>query len=749
MRKLLTQLSILIILLVNNVYSDCDYIALIAQNGTTIAEYSDTDYFNNYTDTDDYFEFLKERSGPLPLNKDGYGIIYYDIDGHWNPTQSAYLTCSNCWYHSDEEDHEYNEAFDSIYNDIFGSQFSEPEDVSIVLGHDRLGTGANGSHPFKLIWRWNTFHFLHNGDTGIPMKNALFNFLSGITIGDESWFAVFPSNWNGVSEDVSTWIDSELLFHYFMYFIMQENGDIIHGLFRAMNQDGTGMIPYDIKSEFEYANGHHINFIITDGNSICLSKNTPSAPPVYNMSYKLFSNGFVGIKSQGNIDSDEANEVQQYSIVHIPVDGNITVFDDFRSYGSISAFEMKPFHSGWNWVGFPILNNNVVGELVSDVFHSITLQDGGYSSETILIQAYEGLIFTTEWFGLQEQWSNTVFNINSFNGYKVWLPNDYDQYTIPLSGTHISEDAVISLTAGLNWVPYFRAETHGVFQTLPENVLDVLVSVRSKDWFMSKNSDGTWKIPSNVPHGVSINGSVAPLHYGHMYELTVTEDIYLQWQSFESDDWHEVRSAKHFFYDDKADYYSLYIESIESGEIIDEVGAFLGEKCIGAEAVDGYPIGMKLYMNGSYLNDISFQVALKEDGLGKRRKSAEDFEYRIKVLPGSNNLIKSVDLKQISAKKMKNNISTDFSLVAAYPNPFNPFVEIQFYLHKDMMVDVNIYDLMGRRVATLIQGKMRAGKQSCIWAGRDINDNPVSAGIYFYQLRGDKDIINNKLILLK
>ncbi len=62
-------------------YSECDYIAMIAQNGHTVGEYQDWfDNMDNYDDADDYFKFLQNTSD-LYDNNDGYGIGYYDTGG--------------------------------------------------------------------------------------------------------------------------------------------------------------------------------------------------------------------------------------------------------------------------------------------------------------------------------------------------------------------------------------------------------------------------------------------------------------------------------------------------------------------------------------------------------------------------------------------------------------------------------------------------------------------------------------------
>ncbi len=91
-----------------------------------------------------------------------------------------------------------------------------------------------------------------------------------------------------------------------------------------------------------------------------------------------------------------------------------------------------------------------------------------------------------------------------------------------------------------------------------------------------------------------------------------------------------------------------------------------------------------------------------------------------------------------------NNIPTDYSLFQNYPNPFNPTTTIEFSIPKSEFVTLNVFDVIGRKVASLVNENKEAGKYSIIF-----NGSKLSSGIYFYRLQAGNYSAVKKLILLK
>jgi hypothetical protein len=84
---------------------------------------------------------------------------------------------------------------------------------------------------------------------------------------------------------------------------------------------------------------------------------------------------------------------------------------------------------------------------------------------------------------------------------------------------------------------------------------------------------------------------------------------------------------------------------------------------------------------------------------------------------------------------------------AAYPNPART-VNLSFTLPQATHVELGVYDLFGRRVATLASSRMIAGSYQLAWAGRDDAGNKVHSGVYFYRLKAGSDVRTARTIYI-
>ena len=91
----------------------------------------------------------------------------------------------------------------------------------------------------------------------------------------------------------------------------------------------------------------------------------------------------------------------------------------------------------------------------------------------------------------------------------------------------------------------------------------------------------------------------------------------------------------------------------------------------------------------------------------------------------------------------------EFTLYPNYPNPFNPVTTLRYDLPEDGLVNITIYDMLGRQVKTLINHTQDAGYKSIIWNATNDYGKPVSAGIYLYQIQAGEYISTKKMVLLK
>jgi hypothetical protein len=84
-----------------------------------------------------------------------------------------------------------------------------------------------------------------------------------------------------------------------------------------------------------------------------------------------------------------------------------------------------------------------------------------------------------------------------------------------------------------------------------------------------------------------------------------------------------------------------------------------------------------------------------------------------------------------------------------YPNPFNPTTIISYSLKENSKVSLNIYNIKGAVVRTLVDSEMNAAYHEIIWNGKDDNGKQVGSGVYFYKMKAEKYTATKKMILMK
>lgn len=92
---------------------------------------------------------------------------------------------------------------------------------------------------------------------------------------------------------------------------------------------------------------------------------------------------------------------------------------------------------------------------------------------------------------------------------------------------------------------------------------------------------------------------------------------------------------------------------------------------------------------------------------------------------------------------------TVYLLAQNYPNPFNPSTVVEFAVPRPCQVTLEVYDIIGRRVRTLVSEAVTAGTKRVIWDGRDATGAIAASGVYFYRIKAGDFIETRKMLLLK
>ena len=94
-------------------------------------------------------------------------------------------------------------------------------------------------------------------------------------------------------------------------------------------------------------------------------------------------------------------------------------------------------------------------------------------------------------------------------------------------------------------------------------------------------------------------------------------------------------------------------------------------------------------------------------------------------------------------------IPSDFALHGNYPNPFNPATQIRFDLPNKNDVKINIYNMLGQKVKVFSMPNTPAGTHTITWNATNQSGQPLSAGVYLYQMIAEDFVKTRKMILLK
>jgi len=183
--------------------------------------------------------------------------------------------------------------------------------------------------------------------------------------------------------------------------------------------------------------------------------------------------------------------------------------------------------------------------------------------------------------------------------------------------------------------------------------------------------------------------------------------------------------------------------------------------------VTGYSIGygydyatIKYYPNGDTAwviryngpvsaNDIARALTVDDSGyvyvtgesvsgaIGARHYDFATIKYKQDITPS---------VKDETSSRVK---PSKFALSQNYPNPFNQTTKIEFALAHSGFVSLTIYDLLGRKVRTLVSENLSSGCKSVLWDGKDDSGKEVASGIYFYRLKIGDFSEAKRLVLLK
>ena len=128
---------------------------------------------------------------------------------------------------------------------------------------------------------------------------------------------------------------------------------------------------------------------------------------------------------------------------------------------------------------------------------------------------------------------------------------------------------------------------------------------------------------------------------------------------------------------------------------------------------------------------------LVDHGAGMSDFSA--FNKGVITVQGGNGILETSD----------GHVPSEYNLSQNYPNPFNAATQIEFALRQDGHVKLEIFNLLGQKIATLVDEYLTAGLKRTSWDGADAGGRTVASGMYFYRLATEDFVEMKKMILMK
>jgi hypothetical protein len=175
---------------------------------------------------------------------------------------------------------------------------------------------------------------------------------------------------------------------------------------------------------------------------------------------------------------------------------------------------------------------------------------------------------------------------------------------------------------------------------------------------------------------------------------------------------------------ERAEKLGLYYLAKDGNLVIGAVDIY-GKNCISSGEGPLVTLKLKPKSEKSDLSSLTIEKAILVDTLAK--------ELQVTIING-------IQLSQIPKT---------FSLSQNYPNPFNPVTTIKYALPKDTWVKINIYNILGQKVKTLVDEFQVAGYKQVIWDTKNDDKKEVASGIYFYRIQACDFTKAKKMVILK
>jgi hypothetical protein len=346
---------------------------------------------------------------------------------------------------------------------------------------------------------------------------------------------------------------------------------------------------------------------------------------------------------------------------------------------------------------------------------------------------------------------NEIDQWDYHEGYQLYMGNPD---TLIISGFQV--DAAtnpIGLSAGWNLAGYLLDKPYPVEKALESIVHSVQIVTNT-------NGDIYWP-------ETDIN-SIGDMIPGQGYKIFVNSDIDLIYPSLTIDNTNLYSGDNLLFTNKtKTEHKKHYvIDQIRTGItsvlLVEIEGAFFGNE-VGIWTESGNLVGSGHVINGkAALTVWGRNVLLPDNDFGAKMQeplrltlwsAGMEKEYPLKIIAlntidgqvrGQQNLLFEPDAIFIAKVEIEETIPQRYTLEQNFPNPFNPSTTIRYEIPRDVKVTIDVYNLLGQKIRTLVDEEHSAGVYQIVFTGE-----MLASGVYFYRLQAGNYTEIKKMVLLR
>lgn len=464
-----------------------------------------------------------------------------------------------------------------------------------------------------------------------------------------------------------------------------------------------------------------------------------------------------------NLTNDKVRYISIPGVVNYPGSGEQNslpyVFDEFRSNGLFTTTPAVLEQIRWIYNND---NENATPYYIPD--HFVCSQNG---YKVTLTNNAEDVLFQYQGYYPGNPMNRGMFiqNLDRYTTEHYILPPDANSQVDSNTGIPYRE----------MYLGYYLQESLKPFDALLP-ILDNITAIMAEDWAMCRLPVHDYSpSPGDEPSDAYTNTWLGCFPIGGR-EITINPGEMVVVRYIGSDpiefklggdnpdppftDPYFREMATHFGYEEQPDYIPIFLSidlnQFEDGNKPTEIAVFVNEECKGAAVIKEDQVQLNAYITN--VEDPIEELANLEFAMYFPGKGAANSVLDYSVLNNQSGRFESRNVTVSECKEFlqvridatdEPPLPTVIKLYGNYPNPFNPETTISFDLAEQSPVTIEVFNIKGQKVSTLVRDNFASGHHSVVWNGTDSNGKPVSSGVFFYKMSTPNHVSTRKMLLLK